>query len=97
MTREPEWDARTREWAIEDSYYRSAQCPHCGTHHDLSHDETVGRNVERIERDTCLDCKAIEGVREQYHRERRHTDESCDCDDFVFYVDRYLPIPPGGA
>ena len=55
-------------------------------------DKTVARKVER-EHFICKDCEAIEQTRAKFHKDRAHTDERCDCDDYVFYVGEYIPVP----
>lgn len=81
---------------MELSYYESATCPGCGTHHELGRDLTVERNVEMTKRPelVCEDCRAIAADRERHHRERNHADGRCDCDDHVWFVDRRTPLPP---
>jgi hypothetical protein len=92
IEREPDWLDDDREVAIEhDAYTRNVHHA-CGTHVSKSMDKSVGRKVER-EKFVCEDCRAIETARKKFHKDRGHNDDHCDCDEYVFYVSEYVPLP----
>ena len=93
MTREPEWDLETQEWAIK--HFENERLIHglCGGHYDHTHDDSVARNVESLD-DTCLDCKAIDAARERDHKTngRKGDVDACSkCNGRLYYVAGYVP------
>ncbi len=92
VEREPEWDETCQEWAVGLLAYQSGSCGTCGTHYSHSSRTDVARDVQQTTV-KCEDCAAIDIARDRYHKAERHTDERCDCDDQVFYVADYVPIP----
>ena len=77
--------------ALEFDAYKRNVHHACGTHLSKSMDKSVARAVKH-ERFICEDCRAIEEYRKRFHKNRKHTDESCNCDEYVFYVDHYVPV-----
>lgn len=92
VTRQPEWDDEQRAIALEQAQYERDVHHGCGTHISKSMDSSVARLVEH-ERIVCLDCRAIDKAREQYHKTNGHDRKNgaCDCDDHIFYVAEYRP------
>lgn len=91
VTVEPEWDDEQRNLALEILSYESKLCPGCGGHMSHSFDPEVGRDVQHRHA-RCLDCKAIEEVRAAHHKSAGHTDDRCDCNEFMTWVDAYVPL-----
>jgi hypothetical protein len=91
IEREPEWTDEDRDIALAHDDYRRNVHHVCGTHVSKSMDKSVARVVKH-EKFVCEDCRAIERYRNKFHRDRKHTDEKCDCDQYVFFVDHYVPV-----
>jgi hypothetical protein len=92
VTREPEWDDEQRDIALELDSYEQQVCPSCHGHYSHTLDKSVMRDVQSRHLQ-CLDCKAVEEARAAHHKKRNHTDERCDCDDWIVWVDKYVPRP----
>ncbi|HLR84947.1 MAG TPA: hypothetical protein VK059_08350 [Nocardioidaceae bacterium] len=79
---------------MEESYYESAKCPGCGTHHEIGHDRSVIRNIEKFKRPDleCEDCLLIEQARQDWHSSQGHSEDRCDCDNFVWLITSREPL-----
>lgn len=91
MTREAEWTEEQREWMLQLAHYKRGLCPGCGGHQLHTRRKDVGRNVEERE-DVCLDCKAIDEIKAERHKIRKHTKTVCDCEDISIWVESYGPL-----
>lgn len=87
-----DWTDEDRDVALAFDDYKRKVHHVCGTHLSKALDKSVGRKVAH-EKFVCEDCRATDKAREKFHREHGHTDEKCDCDDYVFYVSEYVPLP----
>lgn len=93
VTRQSPWDDEQREIALDMQSYERQLCPSCHGHMSKTMDASVARDVQH-EHVECLDCKAIDQVRAAHHKNSGHTDDRCDCNRFMTWVDRYVPVPP---
>ena len=95
VERESEWDDFARSAATGLRQYENTTCPSCHGHMSKTLDDQLIRTVEAQPYE-CLDCKAIDTRRSQYHSKHRHKGESksCEsCNSVVFYVAGYKPLP----
>lgn len=73
-------------------YFEQATHHACGGHPMDTQRTGVDRAVKRVRpEDSCLDCQAIAKAREIYHRSHKANPNACDCNDFFWFVDEYVP------